>query len=127
MSGPGYSARVRQLFAAAPGAGRLPEGPGEHLVGEAEALERRAWVRIELLVQDGRIADGRFRAWGCPHVIAACGLALERLYGQPLEAAGAQEARALAAALDAPAEKIGRLLVVEDALRALAAQRGGGR
>lgn len=123
MNDADYSQRVRTRFSSPAHAGRLPAGPGERLRGEAEALERRAWVCFEVRVQDGRITDGRFRAWGCPHVIAACDLALERLLGRPLAAAADLAARVLADELEAPAGKLGRLLVVEDALRALAAAR----
>lgn len=123
MNGMEYSPRVRARFASPAWAGTLPDGPGEQLSGEAEALERRVWVRFEVRIQDGQITDGRFRAWGCPHVIAACDLALERLQGRPLSAVAGLDARTLAAELEAPAGKLGRLLVVEDALRALAARR----
>jgi len=123
VSGVDYSQCVRARFSWPARAGVLPDGPGEHLWGEAEALERRAWVRFEVRVQDGQIADGRFRAWGCPYVVAACDLALERLQGRPLSAAAGLDARTLATELEAPADKLGRLLVVEDALRALAAGR----
>ena len=123
MNGVAYSRRVRTRFSSPVHAGTLPAGTGERLRGEAEAFERRAWVCFEVRVQDGQIADGRFRAWGCPHVIAACDLALERLLGRPLAAAGDLRARTLADELEAPAGKLGSLLVVEDALRALAAAR----
>ena len=108
-------------FASPSHAGALPAGPGARLLGEAEALERRAWVHIEVRVQDGVIADGRFLAWGCPHVIAACDLAVERLLGGAPSAAADLRARTLADALEVPAARLGALLVVEDALRALAA------
>lgn len=123
MNGEDYSRCVRSRFSRPARAGVLPDGPGERLWGEAEALERRAWVRFEVRVQDGQIADGRFRAWGCPYVVAACDLALERLQGRPLSVAAGLNARMLAVELEAPAAKLGCLLVVEDALRALAARR----
>lgn len=117
----GYSARVRELFAVAPRAGALPDAPGEALAGEARALDRHAWVRFEARVRGGRIVAARFRAWGCPHVLAACALAAERLEGHALGQASGVDAATLAADLEAPAEKLGRLLVVEDAVTALAA------
>lgn len=125
MSDADYSTQAQSRFASPQRAGVLPAGPGERRRGEAEALERRAWVQFEVLVQGGQIVDGRFRAWGCPHVIAACDLALERLLGRPLAAAAALPAQALADALGAPPHKLGRLLVVQDALSALAAPAPG--
>lgn len=125
MTDQDYAPAVVARFASPAWAGTLPDGPGERRRGAAQALERRAWAQFEVRLQDGRIADGRFRAWGCPHVIAACDLALERLLGRPLAAATALDARTLAEELQVPPAKLGRLLVVEDALRALAAPRAG--
>ncbi len=119
MSGPPvYSPRVRELFAALPGSGELAAAP-DVTSGEAVALERGAWVRFSARVEDGRIAEAAFQAWGCPHTLAAAALAAGRLPGLAPGAAPPLDARSLAAELDAPAEKLGRLLIVEDALRAL--------
>jgi NifU-like protein involved in Fe-S cluster formation len=112
-----YSPRVRDLFATLPRAGALPAG-GRLLVGEAMALDRGAWVRFEARVEDGRIADCRFRAWGCPHTLAAAAVAAESL-----ATGGLPDARGIALELEAPAEKLGRLLVVEDAIQALLSER----
>jgi NifU-like protein involved in Fe-S cluster formation len=88
------------------------------------ALDRGVWVTIAVRVQDGKVREARFHAWGCPHFIAACELATARLEGRPLVQAAAVEPIALARKLDAPPEKLGRLLVIEDALRDLAAAAG---
>jgi hypothetical protein len=117
----GYSSEVRRLFATAPGSGSLPPGPGIVLRSEAAALDRVAWVELELRLHEGRILDARFRAWGCPHLIAACALVTGRMVGQaPRQALRADPAE-LAAQLQAPPEKLGRLLVLEDAVRQLTA------
>jgi NifU-like protein involved in Fe-S cluster formation len=119
-----YSAEVRRLFAAPPRCGTLPPGPGTPCRGEAQALERGAWVRLEVRLEDGIVADARFRAWGCPHLIAACALVTGRLVGQPATAAFRLDPAALARELEVPAAKLGRLLVLEDALSGLAAGMG---
>ena len=116
-----YSDRVRCLFADPPHAGALPPGPGRTLLAGAMALERGAWLEVAARVVEGVVADARFRAWGCPHFIAACELAVAGLPGRPLSEAGQVEAAALARELAVPAGKLGRLLVIEDALRDLAA------
>lgn len=120
MSGalPAYSPRVLALFAALPRAGDLPAG-GTVIAGEAAALDRGAWVRFEARLEDGRIADCRFRAWGCPHTLAAASLAAQAL------AAGSEppDVRRLARELEAPAAKMGRLLVIEDAMQSLLSAR----
>ena len=116
-----YSDRVRRLFADPPHAGALPPGPGRTLLAGAMALERGAWLEVAVRVVEGVVADARFRAWGCPHFIAACELAVAGLPGRPLIEAGQVQATALSRELAVPAGKLGRLLVIEDALRDLAA------
>ena len=123
MSAPAarYSARVRSLFSALEGAGDLPAAAGAEVSGEAIALDRLAWVRFAARIDGGQIAECRFRAFGCPHTLAAASFAAAQLRGTPVDARLALDAGRLARELDAPAEKMGRLLVVEDALRDLLA------
>jgi len=111
-----YSPLVRELFERLPHAGDLAPGPGAVVHGEAIALDRGAWVRYEARIEDGRVTDCAFRAWGCPHTLAAAALVASRMHGQGVDAKAAFDARWLATELDAPPEKLGRLLVVEDAL-----------
>jgi NifU-like protein involved in Fe-S cluster formation len=118
-SAPAYSARVRALFADPPGAGELSGEAGERRRGEAGSPGQGAWVSFEARVEDGRIAEAAFRAWGCPHVIAAAALVAGRLAGLPPGDAGRFDVHALAAELDLPPQKLGRLLVVQDAAAAL--------
>lgn len=80
-------------------------------------MEQGARVAIEADIVERRIRRIAFRAYGCPHVIAACSRATEVLTGAPVEALLGIEAAALGGELDAPAGKLGRLLLVEDALR----------
>ncbi len=117
-----YSPRVLELFAELPGAGSLPAGNGEIVAGEAVALDRGAWVRFEARLEGGRIADCRFRAWGCPYTLAAAALVTAELRAGPEARSQVIDASRLARELGAPAEKMGRFLVVEDALRSLLAR-----
>ncbi len=117
-----YSALVRELFERLPHAGDLAPGPGVVAVGEAMALDRGAWVRFEARIEEGCIADCAFRAWGCPHTLAAAALVSGRMSGQAMGTRPALNARRLAAELAAPPEKLGRLLVVEDALAGMLAK-----
>jgi NifU-like protein involved in Fe-S cluster formation len=114
-----YSDTVRSHFRSLEGAGDLAPAAGEAVSGEAVALDRLAWVRFAARIDAGRIVDCRFRAFGCPHTLAAASLVAGRLRGAPIDALPAHDAGTLARELDAPAEKMGRLLVVEDALRDL--------
>lgn len=114
-----YSPRVIELFDALPGAGALTAGPGAVVSGESVALERGAWVRFEGLVVGSRIEDCVFRAWGCPHTLAAAASVALALRGVNLDDAARVDAARLMRELGAPAEKMGRMLVVEEALRSL--------
>ena len=114
-----YSGRVLELFRSLPGAGNLAVGEGRVVSAEAIALDRGAWVRFEARIDGGRVVDCVFRAFGCPHTLAAAALVAERVRARPVADALSVDAASLARELDAPAEKMGRLLVVEDALRAL--------
>ena len=64
MSDP-YSKRVRELFATTPHAGVIDDG--------IAVLVEDQGVRVELSAKvDGdRVTALKFRAWGCPHLIAA--------------------------------------------------------
>jgi NifU-like protein involved in Fe-S cluster formation len=117
-----YSTLVRQMFMQLPHAGDLAPGPGTTVHGEAMALDRGAWVRFEARIEAGKVVDCAFRAWGCPHTLAAAALVADRMHGRAIGTEPAFDARRLAAALDAPAEKLGRLLVVEDAFFGMLAQ-----
>jgi NifU-like protein involved in Fe-S cluster formation len=116
-----YSERVRELFRALPDAGELAAGPGATVTGEAAALERGAWVRFEARVDRGRIADCAFRAWGCPHTLAAAALLAQAMRDASVAEAAPAEPRELAHEISAPPQKLGRLFVVIDAQAALLA------
>lgn len=116
---PEYSAAVLERFDAPPV--RLPPaGMGVHRRGRAgERARLGAEVQFDARVTDGVVTAAGFGVFGCPHTIAAASLAADRMVGQPLARASRVEARDLARELAIPEEKLGRLLVVEDAARAL--------
>jgi NifU-like protein involved in Fe-S cluster formation len=114
-----YSPRVLDLFARLPGAEPLPAGGGARVTGEAIALDRGAWIRFDARIEGGRIAECVFRAWGCPHTLAAAAWVTLELRTRAVSDCASRGAAQLARELEAPAEKMGRFLVVEDALTAL--------
>jgi hypothetical protein len=109
--------QIRTLFAALDHAGELPgvtAGPGCVVRGEAgrEALGTRVCFALRLV--EGRVEAVRYRAYGCPHTLAACEWLARQLeagheVGSPLQ---------WSERLGLPTAKLGRLLVIEDALRA---------
>ncbi len=117
-----YGPLVRRLFADPPGAGRL-EGPDVRHGRAGDRVRDGAEVAFSLRVRDGVVAEARFQAFGCPHTIAAAALVAAGLPGEALAAVDC-DPHALARRLDVPAEKLGRLLIVEDALAACLGRDG---
>jgi nitrogen fixation protein NifU and related proteins len=85
--------------------------------GGAGDVEQGARVEFEFQVDSTRIVRGRFRAFGCPHLIAAASWVTDRLRGATREEIAAWDWREVADALAVPPAKFGRLLTVQDALR----------
>ncbi len=113
-----YSPLVRELFAH-PRASGVIEGAERGVVhGEAGSIDAGTWVRLHLqLDNDGRVTHARFQAYGCPHTLAAAAWLAEHLPGRRAGDALPEGAQGLARILEVPDSKLGRLLIVEDALR----------
>ena len=112
-----YSQKVADYFFRPRNIGMPAGGPAELFSGEAGIREHGVQVVFNMRVADRKIAEVRFQAFACPHTIAACSLAAERLEGAPVGALLDVSPDALAQELDVPVEKMGRMLVVQDALR----------
>lgn len=116
-----YSDAVLAHFRRPRNAGRFPQGCGAVLEGHAGVRRHGREVTIQLqATSDERIADCRYRVYGCPATIALCSLASEALKGRSLAEAAEFSALLLADELDLPAEKRDAALTVEDAIRAAA-------
>jgi len=115
-----YNPLVIEHFARPRNAGRL--SPAADVIA-ATAGDPAQGVRFDLSarVRDDRIVAVRFEVYGCPHCIAAGSLLSEHLEGATQEQLRRWNWREAAGELDVPAEKRGRLLILEDAVRALAA------
>ena len=113
MNGDPYNAAVRELFANPQHAGTLPGAP----CGFVD--EQGIMVRFSATVSDDRLLALRFLVRGCPHVVAACELICRQQSGQPLAALESVNCAQIMTTLAIPAEKTGRILVVEDAIRSL--------
>jgi cysteine desulfurase len=101
---------TRQYFERLPGAGAM-----DGRVGEAGSVSREAWVRFHLAFDGDVVKAARFQAYGCPHTLAVAAWLTEQLPGRR-DVPGTPAD--WASALSVPTEKLGRLLIVEDALRA---------
>lgn len=117
MSREAYNPLVRELFFRA----RLSDDPHlrgrEWVMGAAGSIEMGTWVRFALRLERGRVMEARFKAYGCPHTLAAAAWLAGQLRGRVLDELLADGVQELVSRLEVPPEKLGRLLIVEDALR----------
>ena len=113
-----YSDLTRRYFDVTPAVGELA-GEGSATAGVfrgcAGQPERGTWVQFDLRVQSGRVLEARFLAFGCPHTVAAASWVAEQAGGNALRAALPEPVQALRERFEVPQEKLGRLLIVEDA------------
>ena len=86
--------------------------------GEAGAAGQDTWIRFHLLVAENVVKDARFQAYGCPHTLAVAAWMAKALPGRSRQALQPGTPAAWASDHSVPVEKLGRLLVIEDALQA---------
>jgi NifU-like protein involved in Fe-S cluster formation len=117
-----YGDAVRRYFSRPAHAGEPPAGRGP--LTAAEAAEGGAGARIMLtaVTDGGRLIALRYRVFGCPHLIAAAEAVCERFEGRAVEELADFKVAELMASLEIPLEKTGRILLLEDAIRALRAR-----
>ena len=111
-----YSNLTRRYFDAAAGAGTLV-GPGTFR-GAAGSRAQGTWVQFDLRVdaQARAVVQAvRFLAYGCPHTIAVSAWVAETAVGGPPRAALPESVHLLRERFEVPVEKLGRLLIIEDA------------
>jgi cysteine desulfurase len=121
---PRYGTEVQQRLRTLAGAGRLPAATRK-VTGRAGDREQGCDVELEFALDEGRISQAAFVAFGCPHLLAAASWLTEQVRGwtrAELEAWDWQEA---ARALEIPPAKFGRLLTLQDAVRAAARNWAG--
>ena len=113
MSNDPYSDMVRELFASAAHAGSLDDAATVRVDDQGVSIELFAGLSgedVEVL---------RFRAYGCPHLIAAAEQVCAEFEGQPAASLLEFSSAGLMKTLAVPVEKTGRILVLEDAVRSL--------
>ena len=113
MSTDPYSALVRKHFANPRHNGDLDEGVCVAVAGQDVRL------CLALFAVEGTMQKLRFRAQGCPHVIAAAEAFCASYEGRPVRDLQTFAATELMQSLAVPVQKTGRILVLEDAVRSL--------
>jgi cysteine desulfurase len=111
---------ARRYFLAPP---RFPEhaegaAPAGFVQGRAGKAADGTHVAFELKIADGIVKSARFTAYGCPHTLAVVQWLCEVLEGARVGSGPPGTPAEWAARFAVPPEKLGRLLIVEDALRA---------
>ena len=99
---------------------RFPEGcaPAGFRQGRAGRVDQGTSVRVEIEIAAGIVKNARFTVYGCPHTVAVTAWLCEVLEGGRRDAGLPGGPADWADKFAVPAEKLGRLLVVEDAMRA---------
>jgi NifU-like protein involved in Fe-S cluster formation len=100
------------------------EGPAQAGVrpavrrGAAGSEAQGTWVQFDVQIgssQGETIDEVRFLAYGCPHVIAVSDWIAQQAVGREAKPALPESVQSLRERFDVPTEKLGRLLIVEDA------------
>ncbi len=113
-----YNDLTRRYFETAPTAGEL-EGTGVFR-GAAGDRDQGTWVQFDLQIKAGTVAAASFLAFACPHSIAVSAWLAEQAVGRPVEPLLPESVQALRERFAVPVEKMGRLLIIEDAWLAAA-------
>ena len=108
-----YAAPVAEYFA------RPPQPLAGHYRACAGSVSAGALVEVRADMEEGRLSRPVFRAFGCPHIIAACNLLAERLDGEPVEMLVDPALPDMWQVLEVPVEKAGKMLILQDALLSL--------
>jgi NifU-like protein involved in Fe-S cluster formation len=114
-----YNELTRRYFESPPTAGEL-SGPGVFR-GAAGDREQGIWVQFDLQFESGTLKAARFLAFACPHTIAAAAWLAERSVGMNAARALPESVQDLLNRFAMPVQKMGRLLIIEDAWLAAAA------
>ncbi len=110
--------RLRELSPASEDAGLAATTDAVTLTGEAGGPSQETWVRFHLTTASGIVKAARFKAYGCPHTLAVVDWLTRRLPGRTRDDGPPGTPALWAEELSVPVERLGRLLVVEDALLA---------
>lgn len=110
-----YNDLTRHHFETAVNAGVLT-GPNTRR-GAAGSRAQGIWVQfdVEIQIDSGTLQAARFLAFACPHVIAVADWLAQSAVGREAKAMLPESVQSLRERFDVPVEKLGRLLIVEDA------------
>jgi NifU-like protein involved in Fe-S cluster formation len=108
-----YSELTRRYFESPRHVGEL-SGAGVFR-GVAGDREQGTWVQFDLQCKSGTLQAARFLAFACPHTIAVSAWLAEQSAGRTVMRTLPESVQELRARFDVPVDKMGRLLIIEDA------------
>jgi NifU-like protein involved in Fe-S cluster formation len=119
VSDPDYSSLVIEHFERPRNVGEL--APATNVInGRAGRRDQGAEFSLSARIEDEKIVEARFEVYGCPHCVAAGSLLTSSLVGRDWDALQSWSWRQIADVLGIPTAKRGRLLILEDAVKAMA-------
>ena len=118
----GYPAPVWQRFRAPARAGAFPAATPGLVTGEAGIRSAQSLLRLQFVFKDGRVADARFRAYGCPTSIAVGAWIAEWAIGRRVDELRRLSVAQLRAELEIGDDRAHCAVMGEDVIRALLAQ-----
>ena len=101
------------------------EAYGSVVRGEVGGPAQDTWIRFQVGLRGDTVTGARYRVRGCPHTVAAVAWVAGHLAGRSRGDAVPGTPQDWARELGTPVEKLGQLLLVEDALRAALASPPG--
>ena len=111
-----YSDKVMDHFTNPRNVGEIPDADGIGEIGNAKCGDI---MKMYIKVKDGRIADVKFKTFGCGSAIATSSIATEMIMGQTIEDALKLSNKAVVEALDGlPAHKIHCSVLAEQSIKA---------
>ena len=111
-----YSEKVMEHFANPHNVGVIEDANGVGEIGNAKCGDI---MKMYLKIEDDKIADVKFKTFGCGSAIATSSMATELIKGKTLEEALDLTNKAVVEALDGlPARKIHCSVLAEDAIKA---------
>jgi NifU-like protein involved in Fe-S cluster formation len=113
-----YSPLVESHFTIPRNVGRFDPAL-DVIVANSGSKDQGVEIVLSARIENERIVALNHLVYGCPHTIAAASWLTERLCGATQDDLARWRWREVATALEVPPEKWGRLLVLEDAVRAL--------
>lgn len=114
----GYAAPIWERFTHPRHVGEFDPGTPGIVTGEAGSKAARSVLRLQLRFEGGRVADVRFRAYGCPSSIAVGAWIVEWSLGKTPAELATLRAADLRQALEIADDRAHCALLGEDALRA---------